>query len=203
MNQRQIEDLLRKAAGRLRKDEIHEDNSLANKLEVEADWIKRSVAGDWDDYKAAEVTRVILVLRPGWESHNEFQACVSVYPSGPGTDEPVFWFGNANEKLTGDFYPTKLEHDEGRPIGLDTGMNYDAEQPERLALAIIEKVEQAVLVYGRLAKATEECQLAFWEKLMEHYPEAKTGDFPPDATVAFDEACEEAVKTWLMYNMGL
>jgi hypothetical protein len=201
MHQREIEELLRKAASRLRKDEIHDDNTLANELEIGADWIHRSTPRDWDDFKAAEVARVILVLRPGWESHNEFQACVSVYP-GPA-DGPIFWFGDANEKLTGDFYPTKVEHDEGRPIGLDTGMNYDTEQPERLALAIIEKVEQAVLVYGRLAKATEECQLAFWEKLMEHYPEAKTGDFPPDATVAFDEACEEAVKTWLMYNMGL
>jgi len=49
-------------------------------------------------------------------------------------------------------------------------------------------------------KAVAEAQDAFWAKIVELYPEIKTGDFPPDATFAFDTACEKALSIWLQGN---
>ena len=44
-------------------------------------------------------------------------------------------------------------------------------------------------------------QDAFWKVIAESFPKAKTGDFPPDATLEFDRACYEAVSTWIKYNV--
>ncbi len=53
----------------------------------------------------------------------------------------------------------------------------------------------------RMRAAVGAAQDAFWEKIAEAYPEAKHGDFPPDATVAFDDACARAVNAWVMFNV--
>lgn len=42
---------------------------------------------------------------------------------------------------------------------------------------------------------------AFWAAIGERYPMVKSGDFPPEATFAFDEACNVAVRTWLDSNL--
>lgn len=42
---------------------------------------------------------------------------------------------------------------------------------------------------------------AFWAKIAESYPMAKTGDLPPEAVVAFDEAAEKAAKLWVEWNV--
>jgi hypothetical protein len=52
----------------------------------------------------------------------------------------------------------------------------------------------------RLEEAVEKAGEAFWAVIAESYPEIKSGDFPPDATFAFDNAQEKAVKTWLGFN---
>jgi hypothetical protein len=53
----------------------------------------------------------------------------------------------------------------------------------------------------RLKKALQSAQDAFWHEIATAYPEAKSGDFPPDASYAFDVTCESAVKLWLHYNV--
>ena len=52
----------------------------------------------------------------------------------------------------------------------------------------------------RIRIATEEAQQAFWGKVAEHFPEVKTGDFPPEDQLTFDDACERAISRWLYYN---
>jgi len=47
-----------------------------------------------------------------------------------------------------------------------------------------------------LTKAKE----AFWAIVAASYPEAKTGDFPPDADIKFDDATKNAVDVWLSFN---
>lgn len=42
---------------------------------------------------------------------------------------------------------------------------------------------------------------AFWASVANSYPTAKTGDFPPDASMKFDEACRDALQTWITYNV--
>ena len=55
----------------------------------------------------------------------------------------------------------------------------------------------------RLTAALMHAQDAFWAKIAECYPEAKSGDFPPDATSIFDDQCEAAVKYWIKLNCPL
>jgi hypothetical protein len=45
-----------------------------------------------------------------------------------------------------------------------------------------------------------EAQQAFFFIIAQHYPEIKTGDFPPISQLLFDSACREAVQTWLKSN---
>jgi len=53
---------------------------------------------------------------------------------------------------------------------------------------------------SREEKAVEAAQDKFWAEIARRYPEVKSGDFPPDATIIFNHACEEAVGTWLSIN---
>jgi hypothetical protein len=41
---------------------------------------------------------------------------------------------------------------------------------------------------------------AFWATVAARVPEAKSGDFPPDADSAIERAAYEAVTTWLLLN---
>jgi hypothetical protein len=53
----------------------------------------------------------------------------------------------------------------------------------------------------RKLNARNNAQQAFWTEFASHFPEATSGDFPPDASVAFDTAIEQATQTWLDNNM--
>lgn len=59
---------------------------------------------------------------------------------------------------------------------------------------------QSDALKDRIKKAVEEADLAFWAKIAQAFPEVKTGDFPPDATFAWNRARDEAVYWWLVYN---
>lgn len=50
--------------------------------------------------------------------------------------------------------------------------------------------------------AVDEARQAFWSKISESYPEIKSGDIPPEAEIAFDDACDRAVNVWLCFNIG-
>lgn len=59
----------------------------------------------------------------------------------------------------------------------------------------------------KLPDATEtevlaQAQQAFWAVIAANHPECKSGDFSPDAAVAFDNACGKAVEAWLDGNRG-
>jgi len=60
------------------------------------------------------------------------------------------------------------------------------------------------MAYGKtddeMRQLTDEAELAFWATIADKFPEVKTGDFPPDATIEFSEACRLAVNRWLMFN---
>jgi hypothetical protein len=53
---------------------------------------------------------------------------------------------------------------------------------------------------GRIQEVAERAQEAFWAHVAGEYPEITTGDFPPGATAAFDEACRDAVRVWVEGN---
>lgn len=55
---------------------------------------------------------------------------------------------------------------------------------------------------ARVEKALDEAREAFWRKITEHFPEAKTGDFGPEEHFDFDMATRRAVDTWLFYNIS-
>lgn len=46
----------------------------------------------------------------------------------------------------------------------------------------------------------EDAKAAFWAVITKNYPTVKTGDFSPEATEAFDDACLSAVTVWLHTN---
>ncbi len=55
---------------------------------------------------------------------------------------------------------------------------------------------------SKLHNAVVLAQEKFWESLAASYPEIKTGDFPPDATLAFDGACMSAAAVWVSGNQS-
>lgn len=59
-------------------------------------------------------------------------------------------------------------------------------------------------LYGKseeeLGIIIQEAQDAFFGVVAKHWPEVKTGDFPPDAQLTFDNACRGAIEIWLESN---
>jgi hypothetical protein len=53
----------------------------------------------------------------------------------------------------------------------------------------------------RITNALENARLAFWAEVAKSFPETDTGDFPPDAQLAFDEATDRAVRSWVRWNV--
>lgn len=60
-------------------------------------------------------------------------------------------------------------------------------------MSIINGTPDRVALLERIAA---EAQAAFWAKVAEYAPINAAGDFPPDATFDFDNACERAVQSW-------
>ena len=52
----------------------------------------------------------------------------------------------------------------------------------------------------RFSAAIEDAIFGFFDIISKHYPEVKTGDFPPDADQAFAEASSTALEIWLRHN---
>lgn len=52
----------------------------------------------------------------------------------------------------------------------------------------------------RLDEALTKAMDAFWESVARDFREVKAGDFPPEADIAFNGACRDAVTTWLDLN---
>lgn len=48
--------------------------------------------------------------------------------------------------------------------------------------------------------AIQEAQDAFWAVIAKHHPECKTGDLDPMSVLAFDNACNRVVNTWVDGN---
>lgn len=53
---------------------------------------------------------------------------------------------------------------------------------------------------NKAEKVAEIAQMLFWDVVSLNYPEVKSGDFGPDETIEFDQACEKALNIWLMWN---
>jgi hypothetical protein len=53
----------------------------------------------------------------------------------------------------------------------------------------------------RITAAVEDGAEAFWAVIAKQFPEATSGDFPPDAEYALTKALEEAVRVWLDANV--
>lgn len=51
----------------------------------------------------------------------------------------------------------------------------------------------SALWWTELRDAAED---AFWARVAARHPEIKTGDFPPDASFAFSNACGEVLEQW-------
>lgn len=55
---------------------------------------------------------------------------------------------------------------------------------------------------ARHETALREAEDAFWASIAGSYPEATSGDFPPDAQASFSDAMAAAVDTWLAANVA-
>lgn len=53
---------------------------------------------------------------------------------------------------------------------------------------------------NRLKAAVASADLAFWAEIATAFPEATTGDFPPEATFEWTEARDLAVLRWILFN---
>ena len=53
---------------------------------------------------------------------------------------------------------------------------------------------------ARLDAAVESAESAFWADVAANYPEAKTGDFSPEAAVALEAVLRTAIVLWLEWN---
>jgi hypothetical protein len=53
----------------------------------------------------------------------------------------------------------------------------------------------------RLRSVTEEAMDAFWQVVVQHFPQAKTGDLSPLTTHHFNEAAKVAVEEWVWANV--
>lgn len=56
-------------------------------------------------------------------------------------------------------------------------------------------------VEDRIPAALRAADEAFWAAIVEAFPQATGGDFPPGATMRFEQAAESALRTWLDYNL--
>jgi hypothetical protein len=62
--------------------------------------------------------------------------------------------------------------------------------------AIIRKVIVTQSREARLQLAVAAGRQAFWGAVAQAYPEITTGDFSPEATLAWERATEDAVRSW-------
>lgn len=53
----------------------------------------------------------------------------------------------------------------------------------------------------KLKLAVNDAVDSFWAKIVEHYPEIKSGDLPPEVVHEHNQICKAAVKIWLEYNL--
>jgi hypothetical protein len=54
--------------------------------------------------------------------------------------------------------------------------------------------------FNRMSNVMEAAELAFWDVVAKAYPEAKSGDLSPAATMEFAAAVEQVITRWLMTN---
>lgn len=47
----------------------------------------------------------------------------------------------------------------------------------------------------------QEADSAFWQVIVKHFPQAKTGDLSPDRTTALSIAQDQAVREWIDNNV--
>lgn len=52
----------------------------------------------------------------------------------------------------------------------------------------------------RMKEALDSADDAFWAVIAKSFPEVETGDFPPDAVRAWDDAMGKSLYTWLQWN---
>lgn len=55
----------------------------------------------------------------------------------------------------------------------------------------------------RLNEAKDAAIFAFWEEVAKRFSEIKTGDFPPEMHVDFDERAEKYIAYWAGSNGGI
>ena len=53
---------------------------------------------------------------------------------------------------------------------------------------------------ARVTEAVSDADWNFWDKIIDHFPEIKTGDVDPWEAMMFRQACEKSVLEW--YNMN-
>ena len=52
-----------------------------------------------------------------------------------------------------------------------------------------------------LRSVTDEAEQAFWDVVVQHFPEAKTGDLSPWTSVRLTIAAQEAITEWTYFNV--
>lgn len=89
---------------------------------------------------------------------------------------------------------------DGNKEGRDTAIAELAKMAKAADMMVDRLEEEAVNPDATPDQILEEAQSAFWAVIAKNYPNVKTGDFSPEATTAFDDACMTAVTLWLAAN---
>jgi hypothetical protein len=58
------------------------------------------------------------------------------------------------------------------------------------------KIDEALL-----RSVTDDAEQAFWQAVLERFPQAKSGDLSPLTTVRLTIAAENAIEEWIHYNV--
>lgn len=53
----------------------------------------------------------------------------------------------------------------------------------------------------KIESVNMEAQEAFWSVITKSFPEITSGNFSPEDTFDFDDACEKAIRRWVEFNM--
>lgn len=63
-----------------------------------------------------------------------------------------------------------------------------------------QSVDPNELFSERFHRAREKAEEAFWDAVIKEFPEVKTGDFPPGATMVWENCLKATLKEWLRLN---
>jgi hypothetical protein len=111
-------------------------------------------------------------------------------------------FCHANGHSVADIFDTALMHFEAKIGGEDISddLNHEATN-ERNEPLTESKTAQPDSQRNHLRSVADDALEAFWQVVVQRYPQAETGDLSPMATIRLQTAAENAIAEWIDNNV--